>query len=50
VVQKIWEALAEGDTTVGIDKGVEKPHILSHGRSGVQGKHYDRYFHLAEKR
>lgn len=35
---------------LGIDKEV-RAHVLSHGRSqGVQGKHYERYDFLAEKR
>lgn len=35
---------------LGIDKEV-RAHLLSHGRSkGVQGKHYERYDFLAEKR
>ena len=35
---------------LGIDKEV-RAHLLSHGRSkGVQGKHYERYDFLDEKR
>jgi hypothetical protein len=35
---------------MGMDKEV-RAHLLSHGRSkGVQGKHYERYDFLAEKR
>ena len=35
---------------LGVDKEV-RAHVLSHGRSrGVQGKHYERYDFLAEKR
>lgn len=35
---------------LGVDKEV-RAHVLSHGHSqGVQGKHYERYDFLAEKR
>jgi hypothetical protein len=27
-----------------------RSHVLSHGRSGVQSKHYDKWSYLAEKR
>jgi hypothetical protein len=34
--------------SIGVDRET-RAQLLSHGRSGVQAKHYDRYNYLAEK-
>jgi hypothetical protein len=35
--------------SIGINKDL-RAHVLSHGRSGVRDKHYDKYAYLKEKR